>query len=162
MSSGNTTLRNALLPAVDALRGVPGILGLRLFTVTVITQVWSGGRPGLGTPTRAEVGIKVASGTGQVKVVQISQKDIIASGGTYEDIDYMVGPITPPYTGSTLDDDQIAVFNPPVVSGQPLDVIFRIVGPGTGANGVFCKKIGQDVTKNFRYMLRLRRTAESW
>ena len=161
MAGGSTSLRDALLPAVDTLRGIPNQLGLRLFAVTVYSRTWSGSRPGVGTPVHVELPIKVSGGSGQVRVRQLSQRDVIASGGALEDVDYAVGPITPPYIGSAQDDDQISVFNPPVQI-PPLDIVFRITGPGMGTTGVFCKKIGQDVTQNFRYMLRLRRTGENF
>lgn len=43
-----TTARDALLPAIDRIRSLGGLFGLRLFTATFRLRTWDGGRPGLG------------------------------------------------------------------------------------------------------------------
>ena len=156
MAGGATTLRDALLPAIDALRGIPATLGLRLYSVQVMYQTWSGSRVGMGTRTNSAFQtLKVATGTAQVAVHQVSQRDIIASGNLYTDQDLKVGPITPPYTGSTKDDDQISIFDPP--SSPPTEVWFFVTGPGY-SSGAWFKKVGDDVSRPFSYFIYLRKT----
>jgi hypothetical protein len=132
-------------------------MGLRLHTVSVLTRTWSGGRPGLGTKTdSALVPLRLDQGTGPVKVRNVTQRDVIASGGLYTDQDVIVGPITPPYAGSSLDNDAIAVFDPPVGTSST-EVLFFVTGPGLGS-GAWFKKIETRVDKPFRYTLVLRKT----
>jgi hypothetical protein len=159
MAGGNQTLRDSLLPAVDQIRGIPGALGLRLFTVSVFKRTWSGQRVGLGSNTDTTSGLKVDLGIFQTKIRLLRMEEIIVSGGLYSAQDIEVGPITPPFTGSTLDNDAISIFDPPV-GGPPLELFFNIQGPGFASGGEFFKKIDQNVTRNFRYMFIVRKTAE--
>jgi hypothetical protein len=162
MAGGSTTPRNLLLPVVDKLRGIPGLFGLRLFTVSVVTRTWNGSRPGVDSSTSSDTttGIKVDVGTYQTKVTQITTRDVIASGGIYTDQDVRVGPITPPYTGSAQDGDAITVFDPaPGVA--PAEIFFNIKGPGYPTAGAWFKKLSQDVTRPMHYEFVLRRSAET-
>ena len=144
---------------MDILRGIPGQLGLRLFTVTIVQRTWSGSRVGLGINTDTETGVKVDLGVYQTKVKMIKASDNIASGGLYTDQDLKVGPITPPFPSSGPDGDAITVFDP-VVGASPTELFFHVVGPGYPAAGAWFKKISQDVTGNFRYTFIIRKTAE--
>lgn len=157
------TLRQALLPVVDKLRGIPGQLGLRLFTVTVVSRTWTGVRPGIGVNTDTQTGIKVDLGIFQTKVTQLTSKDVFASGGLYTDQDLLIGPITPPFPSSGADGDAISVFDP-VYGANPTEVFFNIVGQngygGYPAGGAWFKKISQNVSKNFRFTFIVRKTGE--
>jgi len=154
-----TTLRDALLPVVDRVRGIPGLLGLRLFVPTILVRVWSGQRVGLGTNTDTSFSLKTSLGLFPIKARVLSEKQIVASNGVYQDQDVELGPITPPYTGSTLDNDAISVFDP-VPGTSPTEVFFNLTGPGYPGGGAWFKKVGQRTDRNFRYMLVVRKTAE--
>lgn len=162
MAGNSTTPRNLLLPVVDKLRGIPGLFGLRIFTVSVVTRTWNGSRPGVDNSTSTDTtkGVKVDLGTYRTKVTQITARDVIASGGMYTDQDVRVGPITPPYTGSTQDGDAITVFDP-LPNAAPQEIFFNIQGDGYPAGGAWFKKISQDVTRPMRYEFVLRRSAET-
>lgn len=153
--------RTTFLPALDRFRNIPASpFGLRLHNVQVLTRTWSGARAGVGTKTdSASLSLRVDLGIGPVKVRNVTQRDIIASGGLYTDQDVIVGPITPPYTGSSSDNDAIAVFDPPVGS-SPTEVFFRITGPGYTGSGDWFEKIQTRVDKPFRYELVLRKTGQ--
>lgn len=151
------SLRDALLPVVDELRGIPDQLGLRRFDVSIVVRSWSGSRPGLGANTDTTKQILVDLGQFSPKVVQVTQKDIIASGGIYNDQDLKVGPITPEFAGSAPNNAAISDFDP---AGNRQEVFFKITGPGMETGGSWFKKIGTDTSKNFRYMFIVRRTAE--
>lgn len=160
MAGGALTLRDALLPAIDAIRGIPAQLGLRLYTVAITARTWTGARPGIGTSSDVTTGIKIDLGIYQTKVTQITERDIIASGGLYNDQDLRVGPITPPFAGSTADNSAISVFDPPV-GAAPVELFFLITGPNMPAGGAYFKRIGVDVSKSFRYMFTIRKTGET-
>jgi hypothetical protein len=152
------------LRALDRIRGLPGRIklrdnGLRLYTVTIRVRTWSGTRPGVdaSTSTDADTVFWVDAGTHKTRVVQVTQRDIVASGGVYTDQDVKVGPITPLYTTGGYD---ITAFDPNETTA-PAEVLFRIDGPGMGSSGAWFRKVGQDVTKPFSYYFTLRRTAET-
>lgn len=157
MASGAATLRDALLPAVDTIRGIPNALGMRLYGVSIVVRTWSGARPGLGVYTDAITPIKLNAGASPTTVRQVSQKEIVASGGHYQDQDLKIGPITPPYAGSLKDDDQILQFDPPVMKGVPTEILFLVTGPNMATSGSHFKKIGQDVSRPYHYSLILRK-----
>lgn len=160
MSCGKPkTLRDALLPAVDVMRGIPGLLGQRLFTVSVVVRSWDGSRQGIGSNTDGSTNVRVDMGQFQVKVRQVTEKDIIASGGLYTDQDLKVGPITPPYPGGKANNSDISIFDP-AVGTNPTEVFFNVKGPGHPVEGSWYKKIGQDVTPVFHYEFTVRKTAE--
>lgn len=159
MAGGSSNLRDALLPAIDIIRGIPGALGMRLFTVSVFSRTWTGSRVGLGTNNDSSTGVKVDLGVYQTKVRQLTQKDVVASAGLYSLQDFEIGPITPPYVGSVADGDAITVFDP-ALGAQPTEIFFNIRGPGFPATGGWFKKKGQDVTKSYRYMFTVSKTSE--
>ncbi len=154
------TLRDTLLPALDQIRAIPAILGLRSHVISITVRVWTGSRPGVGTYTPTATLTKLDLGAYNVKVRNVSQREAIASAGLYTDQDLVVGPITPPFSGSALDNDNISVFDPPV-GGSPTEVFFNIQGPGYSVNGDWFKKIAQRTDQPFRYMFWLRKTGET-
>lgn len=165
MAGSSASFRDSLLPALDVIRGIPAALGLRLYTVAIVKRTWTGTGIGLGTSGDTTTGLKVDLGIYQTKVRLMTQRDVVASGGFYSDQDFAVGPITPPFAGSTLDNDAIAIFNPPIAT-YPTEIFFNIQGPGLPGtpvapnSGAWFKKISTNVTKSFRYTFVVRRTAE--
>lgn len=143
------TLRDDLLELAEDVREIPGEFGVRLFSVDVFKRVWSGERVGLGSGYDSSEVVLVA--TFNPKVVQVSSRDIIASGGLYQEQDLRVGPMTP----TKVD---VSAFDPPVGT-QPMELFFRITGPGYEA-GAWFKKVNQLTTRPFRYEFVVRATAE--
>lgn len=159
MAGGNLTLRDSLLPAVDTIRGIPAQFGLRLHTVQIVLRTWTGTRVGLGTNADTSTGIKQDLGIYPIKVRNVSEREVVASGGVYTDQDVVVGPITPPFAGSTLDNDAISIFDP-TPGTSPAEVFFKITGPGYPTTGAWFKKLSQNVSKPMRYTFVCRKTAE--
>jgi hypothetical protein len=150
-----STLKDDLLPIVESIRGIPGDIGLRVFTVAAIRIVqWSGTRVGLGNSSYSEVPIAVASGKYAPKIRQLSQEDIVRSGGDLDSVQYEIGPVTPSFIGGGY---SLAVLDP--VSVNPSEVFFRIVGPGTAAGGDWFVRTSAKRDKPFRYMLTVKKTA---
>jgi len=143
------TLRDDLLDVVEDVREIPGDLGLRLFSVEVFKRTHAGERVGLGTSYDTTKTLLVAAY--KPKVVQVSSRDIIASGGLYQEQDLRVGPLTP--TKINVPD-----FDPPV-GVAPMELLFRITGPGYEA-GAWFRKINMLTTRPFRYEFVVRATAE--
>jgi len=97
------TLRDDLQPCVDAARQQLVDLGLRPYTVTVRTRVWSGGEPGSGTPTDTDLEL-----TPRPRVMNPSPRLVAASPGVYEDGDLLVDKISRDYTEAQLTGRAIA------------------------------------------------------
>lgn len=143
--------------SLDAIRGIPGEMGLRPHSVTVRVTTWSGARVGLGTATTTSTALYVGAGAQNPKVRQLSQRDVIASGGKYTDQDLRVGPVTPSYTGggvahATLD---------PSTSSSPTEVRFLVEGPGFPSAGALCERVGDETDSALHYYLILRQTGQT-
>lgn len=157
-------LPSITLPPTDALRALAGALGLRPYTVMVRIRTWSGERPGIGS--RLDVNTVLTNtyldGTLQnIRVKQVSRRDIIASGGLYADQDLHVGPITPPYPAGIF--GAAGGFNDPnfdpVTQNSATEVFWNMTGPGLPTNvGAWFKKQGEEATAQHYYII-LRKSA---
>ncbi len=154
------TFRDDILSSLDDIRGIPGELGMRLFTVAVMSRTWSGERPGVGQKSDKTTPVMVAHGCFNARVRSVTSKDVIASGGLYTTEDVKVGPVTPPFLGSASDGDAIIIFDPPGIAGSGTELFFKITGPGYSAAGDWFKKVDVDTSKPFSYFLTLRKTAK--
>lgn len=142
---------------VDRIRGIPGQFDIRLFTCKVRVTTWSGSRIGQGTATIvSERLLTVGEGQYMPKVRQVTQKDILASGGKYTDQDFKVGPLTPPYLGGGVPAEWI---DPPQQAG-PTEVIFLLEGPGMPPGGGRYKRIGDETDRAFHYNIILRHNGQ--
>jgi hypothetical protein len=154
------TIRDQYLALLDKYRGqLNTIWDLRRYDVSVRVNTWAPGTlpggPG-ATKTHVDTPLVVAGGA-RPKVEQVSQRDVIASGGVYQDLDLRIGPITPQSAGfpagvapSTFD---------PAIAGSNVEVLFKITGPGFPA-GAWFKKVGQQLAANFGFYLIVRKTGE--
>lgn len=150
------TIRDTYLGVLDGYRGrLNTTWDLRRYTVDHVQQSWTGALPGEGTTTGPVYTPITVAGGARPKVEQLSQRDIVASGGLYQDQDLRIGPLTPPIEGGG--GTEIATFDP-APTGANTTVMFRITGPGCEAGALY-RKIGQDVAGNFRYSIIVRRMA---
>lgn len=89
-------LADDLLPVIDAIRAIPGQLGLRPNRVYLLDGSWDGSHTGEGVEVQTETELTV--GDSQPPKVRLLSDEIIAMGelaaGSLE-----IGPITPSYTG---------------------------------------------------------------
>ena len=146
------SIREDFLPVLDTARGMlDAVFGLRRYDVVMLVTTWSGALVGDGTPTTVETPV-VVDGDKRPKVQQLSSRDIIASGGLYQEQDMRVGPLTPSFAGGGT---TVADFDPPA-AGPTTEVVYRLTGPDTPATGTLYRKVGQRVDRNFRYELILR------
>jgi hypothetical protein len=147
----------AILPSLDIIRGIGGVLGMRVFTVVVRRRVWSGPRPGAPGSTKVDTDVQLTNrfvdGSLQpVMVKQVSRAEAIASGGTYTNRDLKIGPITPIFASSAFgavggfDDGSID----PAPTGQAVQIIWIVNTPagtfGVPNQGIICEKIGEEAT----------------
>ena len=149
-----STFREDFLPDLDDLRAIPDDYGLRQFHVTVRVRRWSGERAGVGTKTDTDTVLTVGHGQSPVKVVQLTQKEIIASGGVYTDRDLKVGPFTPAYPGGGV---PLGTIDPAVPS-QAQEIIWIATGPGLPSAGSACDKINTFADANLGQYVVLRAT----
>lgn len=85
------SLADSLKPLARSIRGIPGLLGIRPHTVSILLREWGGTYSGEGN--RTDVAVPITEGSGQPPKVRWLKDDEIAVGGlavgTVE-----VGPIT--------------------------------------------------------------------
>lgn len=159
MSSIVTGLRTAL----DQVRSLGGQLGLRPYTVTVRVNTWSGSSknlPGAGTSVTTSTTL-TTSGSNAVRVERLSTRDVIASSGMYTDGDYLVGPITPYFSGSSgTGGFNLSALDPAVI-GPNTTVQFHISGSEMGANGSLFQKVETRATSNLSYYVVVRKEKTS-
>jgi hypothetical protein len=130
------------LPALEAVRAIGGLLGLRPFTVTVRRRVWRGKRVGEGPYTDRDTILTNTAADGTtvpVRVKQISRRDMVASMGRYADRDLRVGPLTPSYMASIFNpaggfDD--ATLNPSPAGPSSVEIFWRVTTNDGGTHGI--------------------------
>lgn len=129
---------------------------LRRCDVTMRVYTYDGEQIGEGNRTYVDtlVGIKDQY---KPKVKQVSQDDIMSSGGVYQALDIKVGPLTPTY--STGGNDPVD-FAPEYDSTSNKQVLYQVAGPGM-EDGAWFVKVGQELLGNFGYYLILRKAQSS-
>lgn len=97
------TFKDDLRAICYSARAIPGQLGMREYSVTVVqetwgggTETWGGGERGQGTPTRTETPILEADGQNP-KVRQLNTEEVALGG--YGRGTWRIGPITPDFPG---------------------------------------------------------------
>lgn len=150
------TFREDMRELIDSIRGpIPGELGLRQIRSFVVTREWTGSMVGQGTSTVLirEILCDVYS----PKVVEVSSRDIVASGGQFEQGDVSIGPVTPPWLTGGVNS---ALLNPDP-SGSPTEVYVCTVEPEVDGGSInWYTRISTDKSfAHFRRMLVVRKTA---
>lgn len=128
---------------------------LRQYEVVLRTVTWTGRRVGDGTATSADTVLTMDGAGTRMKLRQVTSREIVASGGKYEEGDFKIGPFTPAFPGGGRAPD----FVLPAQSASPTEVRVRVTGPGMA--GVWCSIIDTQTTKNFSYTFTLRRTNQT-
>lgn len=132
------------LPALDAIRGIGGALGLRATTCSIVRRTYAGTRRASSTgytdggdgPGNTPLPLVTASGA-PYKIRHVSQREIASSGGRLEQGDVIIGPITNAYaaTSSTpaggFTEAQLA---PPGSEG--IEIIYRLALTAGATSGI--------------------------
>ena len=126
------SLRTALLPVVNTIRGLagPATLDIRPYTVTVRTRTWSGGVVQKGVPTDADLLLSPPP-----KVVENGREA-------------RVGPITPKHAGGGYSPSELNPRDQPGV-----EFFYLLTGPD-GVGRAFAL-VDIDTSRPFSYTLRL-------
>lgn len=117
-------LREHLNRVADRIRALPGRLGERPTTVTIVTREWSGSRVAQGT-VLSETSLTI---TPTPKVRTVSSREIAASGGRYQAEDVRVGPITPTYDTGVSSGGYASSQVAPVKQRNGIEVVYRLAG----------------------------------
>lgn len=126
------SLRDALLPAINSIRGIPGQLGIRNYRVAILIGTWSGSNTGRGSSI-GEL-FPVTEGGGQPPKVRELNTEELALGSLGKG-SIRIGPITPDFAGGGT---PISQLRPAVVAGQTVHV--RVTGPGYPNGALFLIK----------------------
>ena len=114
-------LADTLKPILYSVRSIPGQLGLRPYSVAILSTTYSGAHTGRGDAIIESTAITEANGQ-PPKVRQLDTEEL-ALGGLGKG-SLRIGPITPGHTGGgTL----IETLKPCLIAGQTLHVI--VTGP---------------------------------
>jgi hypothetical protein len=152
------TLRDQVLPIFEGARVLLAQAGLRRHDVVMRVVTWSGASVGEGTKTVVDTPLVIQGE--RVKVRRVEQKDVVASGGRWEDVVYRVGPFTPAFTSAgkyPTGGLTPAAFNPAeTTTGR--EVYYKITGPGL-ESGAWFEKIEQESDRAFSYYFNVRKTA---
>jgi hypothetical protein len=135
---------------LDDIRAIPGDLGLRPYTVTLVIETWDGARVGDGTKTTTRTTLLV--GGQPPKVQSVSQQDIVAGG--YMSGDFKVGPFTPPFVGGG--GYSVTDLDPPKLPNVQREVFYELVGPEPTTTVHRCEKVGDDADSALSTYLILR------
>jgi hypothetical protein len=154
-------LRDGLLPVLDTVRGVAGILGLRNTAVTVRVVSWTGARQGLGTSSFVDTKLLVKGQTQNPRVKQLTARDVFASGGVYSTQDVRVGPLTPSFPLSAFvaaGGVALGTVNPPPPTAGSVyqEIFWKVEGGGFLVPRWFVL-FGDDLVSPTRYFVVLRR-----
>ena len=146
---------SALKGPIDLVRGIPGLLNLRPYQASVIKRSWSGERPGVGTSTITTNPLLVAGQ--RPRVERLSQREILASNGKYQDQDLRI-TITPSYSTGGYNVSDFSIND---ADTTPTEIFFLIIGNGTPSAGTLYKKVEQSVSSNLTYKIIIRATGET-
>ncbi len=153
------TLRDSCLPVFENARVLLADLGLRRFDIVMRVVEWSGQTVGEGTKTTTDTPLLIQGKRPGCR--RVSQKDVVASGGTYEDLDMRIGPFTPSFVNApgvpSLGGMEPAAFNPPADTTSR-EVYYKLTGPGM-EEGAWFGKVEQQSHSAFAYYLTVRKTA---
>lgn len=131
------SLVSSILPALDAVRAIPGVLGLCSMGVTRRVRTWSGTSLASGTATNTDTAITLPGGVNP-KVRRVAYKETVQGGGRYQEGDYRIGPLTPTYSGG----GQSVTSLTPAITSSPTEVYWKL---GTGADNadgvVWCSEV---------------------
>ena len=132
------TLREDVLPIVEAGRQIIDDLGFRVFTVQILTRTWSEGKVGVGTCSDA------------LETILPNPKVVEKEGGKK----LLIGPITPFYAvgsggGYTAEDLR-------AVDAAGVQRKWKVTGPfASGRTAVYGAVTDIDTSKPLRYMITL-------
>jgi hypothetical protein len=150
-----TTPRDAWLFAVDHVRANtgPSVLDLRPTSVSIITRTWDMGQRGAGTARDGALPLP-----NWTKVRHITTREIMDSGGVFEDGDVRVGPVTPAYNyQGSVGGFTPAQLNPPIPTNAT-QIIYRLASQ-SGSSGIVGDYTILDLErdKTLHFILNLRR-----
>lgn len=137
----------------DRARGIPGAMGLRPNTLSVVTRTHSLTRLGDGDTDETALVIETPGGN-SYKVRDVSSREVSESGGAYEVGDIVVGPITPAYAGPPAGGYTPEQLRPTVEAGtRGTEIVYVVTGPNAGEYS----HVETRVDRSLRYELVLRR-----
>ncbi len=123
-------------------------VGLCPFSVTVRVRTWDGERVGVGNSADIDTALTVARGK-RPRVELVEQKDVVAPGAPIAKATYVIGPLTPIHAGGGTPLEAIH----PALAPRTTEIFYILTGPGTPPTGLLCKKVKEDLSNPFRYML---------
>lgn len=136
------TLADTLKPILYSVRAIPGQLGLRPYSVSILIGTWSGEHTGRGDTIIEQTA--VTEGNGQPPKVRQLNTEELALGNLGKG-SLRIGPITPGFNGGG---NPIENLKPCVAAGQTVHVM--VTGPEYPNGAKFAlKSFGSDHALHF-------------
>lgn len=150
------SFREKLLARVDKIRKLPhSKFDMRQNTVDIVIRQWSGEVAGQGTHSDRTTRLYI-NGSYNIRVREVTSKDVIASGGQLTEQHLKVGPFTPRFASGGLANE---AFDPPT-GPRPQEILFIIKGLGMGKDGRWFKRVNDHSIQNYSSWLYLEATGE--
>ena len=143
--------KEAMKQLADNMRAIacPSTFDVIADQLTIRTRTWSGPSGLRGEPPKVDVDLVLLQ---NYRIGPVSTREILSSGGRYEDGDITVGPITPAWnTGTASGGYSVAQLNPD--GSEQIEIIYVITGTHAGEYQLVQAK----TWKRFSYFLVLRR-----
>lgn len=131
-------LPSSLKPIADKLRGLSASLGMTVYTVTLRIRQFDSQT---FTDGYTDTLIPLLTDGQPAPVKRLSQKDVVLSGGLYQEADLRV-TLTPEFENGGYD---LAALDPPP-GANPAQFTFIVRGSGLPAEGALFKRIGVHVS----------------
>lgn len=127
-----SSFRNSLLPMISRVRALPGQMGLRPYSVALITGTWNGTNTGRGA--LAQDVVPVTEANGQPPKVRVMNTEELALAGLGKG-SMKIGPITPPFAGGG---SPLIAARAALQAGQTMHVM--LTGPDMPEGNLFLIK----------------------
>jgi hypothetical protein len=145
------SVRDKVLPVIDAARAKIATLGMRRYSVIVRRKTWTTaiGQPG-ETPTIVDVTLTPTPKVRIDNAFMAQEFGIHGADGTYQDRTFVIDKITPQYTGGG--------YTPAQLDLKPASKLEEVCIVITGDDGVAreCDLISKEFDRAFNYKLKVR------
>lgn len=161
---------NNLRGVLDQAREIGGNLGLRQYQITFVSELWTGDGAGSDTPdgymptmlSRTVIPIKVGINNVDPPTRVISQKEVLQSGGLYQDKDIIVKFAKPFANSRQARVFDIADFDPISPSNETHYQVYWIVNGPDNKQGMIYQRVANNTSKNLGFEITLRNTGRQY
>lgn len=151
------SLRDDLLPTLDAIRGIPGDLGLHPYALTRVTKTWASGIISHGAVVTVETSLTCDGQNPHIRdATEDEIKHALGSGALFKPGMLMVGPLTPSFSGGGY-----ASSGFDAAAGVATQILYRVTGGDMPSGGRLYRAVKIDTTHPLRITMVLEPAANA-